>query len=276
MAQRFALANPRFIARDMEGAEGETPNPEPTPTPTPEPASPGTPLFTQDQVNDIVVKRNKKVRQQLETAESTVEKLLQSQNLSVQERAGLEGQLEELQGQLRTKEQQAAYEAKKLQAEHQARLEQTNEQLNHYKGLFETQTRDNAIMAAASKHDAYNPQQFTELLGSRTKIVDEVNEQGEKTGRLVPRVEMTVKAEDGTASVVLQTPEEAIETMKNDVAQFGNLFRGNVAKGIGEGSNTSFAGNSRVDVSRMTDEEYFANRDAIRKQYGIRDRRDNF
>ncbi len=144
---------------------------------------------------------------------------------------------------------------------------------DQYKSLFETQTRDNAILSAATQADAYNPEQFISVLGPRTKIVEEVNGNGEKTGRLVPRVEIEVTGEDGTTSVELRPVSDAVEQMKQQPEQYGNLFRSNVAKGIGEGSNPDVANPTRVDVSKMTDEEYFANRDAIKSQYGIRDRR---
>ena len=272
------LADPRFIARENEGASdnaGEASQGETTPATeqnaAPKDSAPQT--FTQDQVNEIVVKRNKKVREQLETAESTVEKLLATQNLSSQERAGLESQLQDLQSQLRTKEQQAAHEAAKQAAEHQAKLEQTTSQLDFYKSQFETTTRNNALLSAAAAADAYNPEQFVDTLGPRTKIVEETNGEGVKTGRLVPRVLVIENGEDGTPTEVLKTPEEAIASMKENVEKFGNLFRGNVAKGIGEGSNSTFAGQTRVDVTKMSDEEYFKNRDAIKEQYGIRDPR---
>ena len=259
----YLLAYSRFIARENEeGEAGET-----TPAETSPPQT-----FTQEQVNEIVVKRNKKVREQLETAETTVEKLLASQNLTAQDRANFEAQLVEVQSQLRTKEQQAAHEAIKLQNEHKVRLDQTTEQLNFYKGQFETSTRNNAILKAASDAGAYNPEQFVDTLGPRTKIVEETNGQGEKTGRLIPRVLVIEKGEDGTPTEVLKTAEEAIADMKEDVNRFGNMFRGNVAKGIGEGSNSSLAGDSRVDVSKMSTEEYIANRDAIAKQYKLRSR----
>lgn len=271
MKVQFALSAPRFMPRDNEGGL-EEPAPQPVNEAPADPAPQGETMFTQDQVNEIVVKRNKKVREQLQQTEKQYESLLKSQNLSAKEKSDLSMQLENVQAELRTKEQQAAYEAKKQQAEYNSRLEEANGQLDYYKGLYETTTRDNAIMAAASNHDAYNPQQFIDVLGPRTKIVDELNELGEKTGRLVPRVEMDVVGEDGTPTRVQVTPDEAIENMKNDVAKFGNLFRGNVAKGIGEGSNTDFAGSSRVDVTKMSDEEYFANREQIRQQYGIKGR----
>jgi len=268
MTEMIINGFPLFVAKENEGEV--TPDPQPTPDPAPS-ADPA--LFTQDQVNEIVVKRNKKVRTQLESTEKQYEQLLTSTSLSAKEKVELQGQLDELQGQLRTKEQQAAYEAKKAADLHASALDNTSQERDHYKSLFETQTRDNAIMAAAGKHDAYNPQQFIDIVGPRTKIVEEMNEHGEKTGRLVPRVEVTVKGEDGTPAVVLKTPDEAIADLKNDVTQFGNLFRGNVAKGIGEGSNSNISGTQRVDVSKMTDAEYFANREAIQKQYGIRNKR---
>ena len=265
---------PLFVAKENEGDPAPSPEPAPESNPAPEGTGDSTPMFTQEQVNEIVVKRNKKVRSQLESTEKQYEQLLSSSSLTAKEKVELQGRLEELQGQLRTKEQQAAYEAKKAAEAHQSALENASAERDHYKGLFETQTRDNAIMAAASNHDAYNPQQFIDIVGPRTKIVEEVNEHGEKTGRLVPRVEVTVKGDDGTPAVVLKTPDEAIADLKIDVSNFGNLFRGNVAKGIGEGSNANISGTQRVDVSKMTDAEYFANREAIQKQYGIRQRRD--
>jgi len=100
-----------------------------------------------------------------------------------------------------------------------------------------------------------------------------VNEQGEETGRQVPKVRSTRKAEDGTVTEVFLTPEEAIVDMKNDPAKFGGLFRGNVAKGIGEGSNSSLAGETQLDVSKISMEEYVANHEAISKQMGLKKRR---
>jgi hypothetical protein len=282
MKMRYLLADPRFMARDNEG-EGDAGASDQTPDATAQAQAAAAAAkateeatFNQAQVNDIVVKRNKKVQQQLETAEATIEKMLKTNNLSAQDRAGMEAQLETLQAEMRTKEQQATYEAKKLQAEYDQKLEVTSKEMNFYKTQFETSTRDNAIRAAASQHDAYNPDQFINVLSPRTEIVKETNEAGEETGRLVPRVKVEVKAEDGTVAEVLKTPAEAIEIMKGQPELFGNLFKGNVAKGIGEGSNNAFASGTKVDVTKMTDAEYFKNRDAIREQYGIKDSKSKF
>lgn len=128
-------------------------------------------------------------------------------------------------------------------------------------------------MSAATQHDAYNPEQFIAVLGPRTKIVEEVNGQGEKTGRLVPRVEIEVTGEDGSTSVELRPVVDAVEQMKNQPELYGNLFRSNVAKGIGEGSNPNVANPGRIDASKMSDAEYFANRDQIAERMGFNRKR---
>jgi len=271
------LAFPRPIPRDNDGGdEGGSPDAGGGGDQTPDQGGEGQggegKLFTQEQVNEIVVKRNKKVREQLQSTERRYEQLLQNQQLTSQEKEELRSELETIQSQLRTREEQARYEAKKQQEKFQQSLEVTTSERDRFKSLFETQTRDNAIMQAAVSHDAYNPEQFISVLGPRTKIVEEVNEQGEKTGRLVPRVEVQVKGEDGSTKVELRPVEDAVAQMKDEPEKYGNLFRNNVANGIGQGSNPSVSG-GKVDPSRMTDEEYFNNRDAIKKQYGIRDRR---
>lgn len=274
---RFLLAFPRPIARDNEGGDdGGSPDAGGVGDQTPNEGGEGQggdgKLFTQEQVNEIVVKRNKKVREQLQNTERRYEQLLQNQQLTSQEKEELRSELETIQSQLRTREEQARYEAKKQQEKFQSTLEQTTSERDRFKNLFETQTRDNAIMQAALAHDAYNPEQFISVLGPRTKIVEEVNEQGEKTGRLVPRVEVQVTGEDGIAKPELRPVEDAVAQMKDEPEKYGNLFRNNVANGIGQGSNPSVSG-GRVDPSKMSTEEYFKNREAIKSQYGIKDRR---
>lgn len=271
---RFFAAFPRPIARDNEGG-GEGGSPEPsgqTPEPSAsEPSGEGK-TFTQADVDKIVTGRVKKLKEQLQTTETQYERLLKNQNLSQQERTELQNELEAVQSQLRTREQQAAYEAKKAQEQFKQTLETTTGERDHYKSLFETQTRDNAIMAAAVEHEAYNPEQFISVLGPRTKIVEELDGNGEKTGRLVPRVEVEVTGEDGTTSTELRPVSDAVAQMKEDREKYGNLFIRKGAAGIGEGSNPSAAGRP-LDPSKMSMEEYMKNRPALKEQYGIRDRR---
>ena len=227
--------------------------------------------FTQKQVNDIVVKRNKSLKAQYESLEKNYQDLLEDKNLGKETRAKLETDLENVQAQLRTREQQLAHEAKRASEQARKEIEQSANERDYYRQLFESETKERSVTDAATKHGAYNPKQFISILGDKTKIVEEVDESGEKTGRRVARVELTVKGEDGNPVTVLKTPEDAIEYLKEDVDSYGNLFRSNVARGIGEG--TTAGGGGRVDATKMSDAEYFANRAAIKQHYGIRTKR---
>ena len=273
MKIRYLLADPRFIARDNEGGDAGGDS-------TPDDSQGGDAgqsavdrSFTQTDVDQIVVKRVKKLKDQLETTERRYESMISDTKRSQQERDELAQELEALQSQFRTREEQARYEAKKREAEFNKNLESATSEAKQYRSLFETQTRNNEILSAASQHDAFNPELFIDVLAPRTEVVAEELDNGEKTGRYVTRVRVQKADEDGNVSEVLVTPSEAIEDMKNNPEKFGGLFRGNVAKGIGEGSNASFAGSGRVDVTKMSMDEYVKNRAAIQGQYGIKDPR---
>lgn len=227
--------------------------------------------FTQADVDNIVVKRNKKVRAQLEKTEAQYENLLKTASLTKQERDSLQTELAEIQTQLRTKDQQAALDAKKREAEFKAQQDAIAAERDHYQNLFLSKTRDDAIRAAAKKGDGFNEDQFIQILGPKTEVVQEKDETtGEKTGRYTTRVRVERAGEDGTLQEVFLTPDQAVEEMRGDTAQFGNLFKSNVANGIGSASNSAYGKGGHIDPKNLTGEQYRENADAIRKQYGIR------
>jgi len=87
-------------------------------------------------------------------------------------------------------------------------------------------------------------------------MVEEVDANGDLTGKLVPRIKWETQ-EDGKVSVSHLSPEEAVKQMKENVDTFGNLFRPNVTAGIGQGTapgQLSSAG--KVDQSRISTAEY--------------------
>lgn len=226
--------------------------------------------FTQEDVNKIVVQRNKALKSQYQKLESQYQGLLKEKSLTQEQRSQLEKDLQNVQAQLRTREEQARHEAKQREMKFGETLKEKEQQANYYKSLYENSTIEREIAQAAAKHDGYNAQQFISLVAPRTKVVEELNDQGQKTGRLVARVEQTVKGEDGTPTTVQLTVDDAIAQMKEDT-NFANLFKSNVARGIGNG--TDNAAGARLDPTKLTAEEYIANKDAIRKQMGYKPRR---
>lgn len=276
--ERFWLLGfPMFVARDNEGGEdegddgneGDDQNTLPDETDGTITDGDGK-TFTQEDVNKIVIQRNKSLKSQYQKLEGQYQNLLKEKNLTQEQRTQLESDLQNVQAQLRTREEQARHEAKQRELKFGETLKEKENQANYYKNLYETSTIEREITQAASKHDGYNPQQFISLVAPRTKVVEELNEQGEKTGRLVARVESTIKGEDGSPKTVQLTVDEAISQMKEDDS-FANLFKSNVARGIGSGTDNNAGG--RIDPSKMTTEEYIANKEQIRKQMGYNPRR---
>lgn len=231
--------------------------------------------FTQKDVDEIVVKRNKKVKGQLEQMERNYQKLLQEQSMSAEMRAQLEKDLDEVRGQLMSKEERLKEEKKKAQEEYEAKLAQVEEERDTYRERFESSTINRAISDAQQKHKGYNPDQFIALLGPKAKIVKEVDNKGQETGNLVPRIQWNVNQEDGTVEQVLLSPEEAVEKMKDNLDAYGNMFKPNIAPGVGGGTapgvQTAISGN--IDHKKMTDEEYFELRkkdpEGFRRQVGL-------
>jgi len=231
--------------------------------------------FTQKDVDEIVVKRNKKVKAQLEQMERNYQKLLKEQNMSADMRSQLEKDLDDVRAQMMTKEEKLKAEKKKAQEEYEAKLATVVNERDSYKNLFETSTINRAISDAQQRHEGYDSDQFIALLGPKAKIVEEVDNHGQKTGQLVPRIEWKVNQEDGTVEQVLLSPDEAVEKMKSDTDKYGNMFKPNIATGVGGGTapGTQSAMVGKIDHKRMTDEEYFMARkkdpEAFRRQAGI-------
>ena len=236
-------------------------------------ANPPPKTFTQDQVNKFVSERNKALKVQFEQMEENYETLLKQQNLTNEQRDKLEADRDRLRVEMMTKEQRLEAEKKKAEEKFQTELSAAQGEANKYKELFESSTISREITDAAVKHDAFNPQHFIAHLAPKSKMVEEMDSEGKPTGNLVPRVEWTTMDKDtGATQVTLKTPEEAVELMKENVVDFGCLFKANVAAGIGQGTAPGQASSAgAIDHKRISTEEYMklAKTPEGRRQLGI-------
>lgn len=217
--------------------------------------------FTQDELNKIVTSRVKGLQTQLKQTEGNYQTLLEQQGLSEGQRTAIEADLENVRAQMRTKEQQIAHDRKKEQEKYQGDLKKSTEAADYYKSLYETSTVERAIVDAAIKHEAYDTDQFVGLLRDRTKLVEELDNNSQKTGRLVPKVQWDVmNPETKQTERVLKDPAEIVELMK-ETPKWQNLFKSNVARGVG-GGNSVGQQRGRADIKSMTATEYMAYRNS--------------
>jgi hypothetical protein len=237
--------------------------------------------FTPDQqkkFNDAVAterrKQEAKYRKELEKTEGTYKELLaNSKSLTEKERQTLQDNLETSQGQLRSKEQQAAQEKKELEVSYQGKLTAAEKRAQE----AETRGRDSTVLRglqdAAVEHEAYSSSQVVTILKSMTRLVEKVDANGKGTGQFDVMVDFPDKdATTGQSVMTSKTPTEAVKRM-TEIPEFQNLFRKNVVSGVG--GNSAIGGltpgsNGRIDVRNLTHDQYLKVRAENPELLGLR------
>jgi len=237
----------------------------------------GPKTFTQDQVNKFLADDRRKHSDKYTSLEQSYQDLLNNQSVVGEERSQLEDQLKNLQAQFRTKEQQAQFEAQETKTSYERQIEQLQNDKKVWEDRYTDSSISNSLQSAAMEHDAFNPNQIITQLRSNTRLVEEMGDNNQPTGRLVPMVEMKVLT-DGAAETLQMTPNEAVAYMKKSPEQWGNFFKNNIREGMGSLSATdgSIGDGGAVDHSKMTTEQYMKLRKSNPSALGLDPNRRTF
>jgi len=212
--------------------------------------------FSQEEVNKILAEDRRKHQAKLQEMETKLKAALDSNTLSEKDRKALQENLETVQGQLRSKEEQLALEKKQLQEQYAAQLKEAHEKSSFFETLYRDSTVERALTDAAVKNEAFSPSQLVTQLRPMTKLVPDVDPKtGKPTGKFRPMVEMqTINQTTGELETKAYTPEDAVKKMKDDPTNWGNMFRSGVVSGIGSSSATGglTSGNGQIDLRKMT------------------------
>jgi len=214
--------------------------------------------FTQEQVNEFLAKDRRKNQETFKQKYSTLEASMQAQLERVgndsDERERLEKELEDLQASFRTKEQQVEWEKKQSEKKYQSELESERKERERWQKMYQSEKIDRSLLDAAGP-EAFNPTLIVDLLRNQTTLKAE-NVEGED--RLIPMVNFNdVDEKTGEPIKTLRTPEDAVKRMKELPQIYGGLFRANVVSGVGAGAAEATPGaNSRIDVTKLTPEQY--------------------
>jgi hypothetical protein len=235
----------------------------------------------QKKFNDAIAaerrKQEAKYRKELEKTEATYKELLaNSKSLTEQERKTLQENLEMIQGQLRSKEEQAVREKKELEAAYQGKLSAAELRAQAAESRWRDSTIIRALQDAAVEHEAYSTRQVVTLLKDWTKLVEKVDASGKGTGQFDVMVDFPDKdATTGQEIKTARTPSEAVKRM-TEIAEYQNLFRRNVVSGVG--GNSAIGGltpgsNGRIDVRNLTHDQFLKVRAENPELLGLRRRR---
>lgn len=213
--------------------------------------------FTQEDLNRIVSSERRKSDTQKKKLIGELEALKKSKNLTAQEAAQLNSQIDELKTSLMTKEQLAAENKKKMEAKHTAEIELLTKEKDSWKQRFTHSTIQRALIDGAVKAKAINPDQIIALLKDDTRVVEEKDDNGNGIGIFQPRVNVMEKDKEGGIKTLDLSVEEAITRMRDMPDNYGNLFKDLTAGGLG-GTNQTAAGGSIIDAAKKSPEQYRA------------------
>lgn len=228
------LLRKRFLVRAFNNGDSTTT----TGGGDPPPNDQEKPTLSQKKVDEILAKEKRKHQAELQKSIEQLEQLKKAKGLTEEERQGLETRIEELNGQLLTKDQLLTREREKLTKEAKEREEKLTGESKRNWSLFENASIGYAISSEAAKAEAFNVDQIALVLKPITALVEDKDSAGQGLGTYTPRVKFPDTDQKGAKIVLDLTVAEAVKRMKELPAQYGNLFKSGVAGGLGASGGT--------------------------------------
>jgi hypothetical protein len=223
--------------------------------------------FTQKQVNQFVAEERRRAEAHfkaqnktlLEEKESRINELLADKSLTTAERDRLQGDYAKVQDQLkeyRSEKETMLRDRKQAEDALNTRVKELDGRAKSWELRYTESTIKRELQEAAVKHNAVNADQLVKLLKPDTKMVAVLDSAGQPTGEYTPVVELEM-VKDGKLEKVQLSPAKAVEYMKSQTAQYGNLFRNSVAGGVGGSAKPAESlGSGPIDLANLTQSQY--------------------
>jgi hypothetical protein len=214
--------------------------------------------FTQQELNDLIAREKGVIQKKFEKRILELEELKKTANLSAEQVATLNQQIDEMQSTFKTKEQLAQEETQKLKKTLDEKLVKSEQEREKWQNKYSDMVITNQIISAAVKFEAFDPEQIIAILKPNTKLVNKIDADGKKLDELVPTVKFTGLNEEQKEIHLDIAPEEAVKRMSG-MTKYANLFKSDAAGGIG-GKPVD-----NVDLSNIKDTKtYLAQRNKLK------------
>jgi hypothetical protein len=212
---------------------------------------------TQKHVNSLLATERRKA----EAKNNELIKQLETQkNLagtSRSEKERLEARIDELRLEFSSKEEISKKEVGKKLKTIEAERDLAKQEAANWKNLFQKDRVQNALLSAATEAKAYNPRQVVELLTSKTRLVEVMDDDNKPIpGQWTEKVTITSKDKDGK-DVVLDLPATEAVKQLSELPEYGNLFISGATGGLG-GVNFANRSKSSDDTPPTNTTEYMA------------------
>lgn len=190
----------------------------------------------QEELNSIMANNRKNLQQKNQQLIEQLTQLRDQASMSAQAKEELETRIEELQTQYMSKEELSKREVSKQAEKHLKEVEKLTSEAGKWQKMYSHSTIQRALLDAAIEGKALRPSQIVAILGQTTQIVEELDATGQGTGKYKPIVKFN-DVDDNNDPITLElSPKEAIKRMKDLPEEYGNLFEGDSASGLGAGN----------------------------------------
>jgi hypothetical protein len=186
----------------------------------------------QAEVNRIMAAEKKKHQRTVQKAVDEANALRSKAQLTATERSELDNRLDSITNEMRTKDEQAKRAAKKQKEAHQKAIESLTAEKTTWQQRYTESTIERSLTDAAAANNAFSPKQIVAILGRTTQLVEVLDDEGQPTGQLAPKVKYRAKDKEGKPVTLDLSPEDAVKRMK-DEDEYLNLFRGEGSGGAG-------------------------------------------
>lgn len=216
-------------------------------------------VATQEQLNAVLKREKEKFRKEREKLVQQLEAAKQTAGLSTKQKEEFESQIEALRQQTMTTEERARHNESKLQKKYETTVAELTQTATTWERKFQDLQIGHDLKQAAVVNDVLpNSIVMVEaLLRTKTRLVPDVNEDNEPIGTYTAKVQFADVDKHGKPVMLDLTVDEAVKRMKELPEQYGNLFKGTNAGGLGGSTGTP---GKKADPRRMTTEEYLAQR----------------
>lgn len=210
------------------------------------------------------------MRKKYEKQIGQLQEQMKTLKLSDKDKKALQGQVEEMQAQLRTSEEQREHEKNKLEKGYQDQITDLQNQTDFWSTKYTSSKKTADLLSAASHpdHEAYNPSQIVSLLENNTKVVRKKDDDGNEldTFETVVAISLPDTKTKQMTELVL-SPKDAVKRMSEATELYGNLFKSNLKGGF-DGTPNRGGKSGETDLNELAKTDPAAYRRERNKQLG--------
>lgn len=204
-----------------------------------------------------VAELEQKYKQQLNQYADDLETFQKKSQMTEQERKDLRDKVEKLRNEALSEKERKDRELQKLETEKQQQIEELTKEREEWRKRYTETILNNSLLDAAMKNKAVDPQQIVDMLYHKTELVDELDDNEQSTGQLIPKTTIMDKTKEGKVIPVQLPVNEAVKRL-SEMESYWNLFQGEGTGGTGRINRhkTAPSGDNLADAAKRDPEEY--------------------